>query len=177
MQFGLIKCHPAFAMLSMLILPPTVFYLMWLMALEFLMCVIITLTLTLTLTLTRSAPTSPDLVELNHDPKPTLTLTRCVIAWFVGVTLQLFITFAYLVRRRCEHGSAWLTKTAEDSDTAGADMVGDARVRGRVRVCLAPTLPLTLASTLNPSPGGRRARVAQRTHQGRARRLGPFTPH
>ena len=112
------------------------------------MCVIITLTLTLTLTLTRSAPTSPDLVELNHDPKPTLTLTRCVIAWFVGVTLQLFITFAYLVRRRCEHGSAWLTKTAEDSDTAGADMVGDARVRGRGRgtvrvggrVCLAPIL-------------------------------------
>ena len=62
--------------------------------------------------------------------------------------MQLFITFAYLVRRRCEHGSAWLTKTAEDSDTAGADMVGDARVRGRgrgtlrvgVRVCLAPIL-------------------------------------
>jgi|TARA_B110001469_G_scaffold28957_1_gene29490 hypothetical protein len=38
-QFGLIKYHPRFALLSMLILPPTVFYLMWLMALEFLMCV------------------------------------------------------------------------------------------------------------------------------------------
>ena len=37
-QFGLIKYHPAFAVVSMLILPPTVFYLMWLMALEFLMC-------------------------------------------------------------------------------------------------------------------------------------------
>ena len=66
-----------------------------------------------------------------------------MVAWFVGVTLQLFITFAYLVRRRCEHGSAWLTKTAEDSDTAGADMVGEARAGVGVRVCLNPTLPLT----------------------------------
>ena len=84
-------------MFSMLILPPTVFYLMWLMALEFLMC---------------------------------------VIAWFVGVTLQLFITFTYLVRRRCEHGSLWLTRTAEDSDTTGADMVGDAldSLNGRIKV-------------------------------------------
>ena len=96
-QFGLIKYHPAFAILSMLILPPTVFYLMWLMALEFLMC---------------------------------------VVAWFIGVTIQLFVTIAYLIRRRLEHGSAWLTKTAQDNDTAGADMVGDAldSLNGRIKV-------------------------------------------
>lgn len=77
-QFGLIKCHPAFALASLVILPPACFYLMWLMALEYLMC---------------------------------------VIAWFIGCTIQLFTTFFYLVRRRYQHGPAWLTKTPDDLDT------------------------------------------------------------
>ena len=53
-QLGLIKCHPGFSILSLVILPPTCFYLMWLMALEFLMCVIawfVTTTLQLIVTI------------------------------------------------------------------------------------------------------------------------------
>ena len=96
-QFGLIKYHPAFAIPSVLLLPPTVFFLMWLMALEFLMC---------------------------------------VVGWFIGVTIQLFVTIGYLIRRRIEHGPAWLSKTAQDNDTAGADMVGDAldSLNGRIKM-------------------------------------------